>query len=146
MSMIKRKTIEIGGARVTVRSADGWTDIDRRAVLRDLVEALGTLSADGKRYDLGSKLRDRVAVFAACVIQTETVEGDLGFAWPGEAATTSELIAAFACVSLLPPGAIEQWLEAIDSVDQSPGDPDLSPEVDETDPKPPAASSKSGKR
>jgi hypothetical protein len=132
MSLIKRKTVEINGARVTVRSSTGWTATDRHAVMRDLYRSLGKLNEKRKVYEVGPRLEERIEVLGMLIAQTESVEGDLGFAWPGETATDDELRAVHEGIDGLPADAVLQWIQAINLVDKAPGNPDLAPEADET--------------
>lgn len=134
MGLIKHKTIEIEGAQVTVRSSDGWTDTDRVAVMRDLFRALGTLSADKTRYEVGSRLEQRIGVLATLIVHTESVAGDLGFVWPGEAASAAELVAVYNGIASLSSDAVDQWVQAVIDCDKTPGDEELAPEVDEENP------------
>lgn len=128
MSLIQRKTFEINGAHVTVRSSSGFTESKRQAVMHSLFRALGTLDEDKKVYIVSDDLIIPLAMFSTFVVHTEKIEGDLGFEWPSAGADGETLKAAlFAFDECMPPGADTKWSQAIEECDTPPSDPDLRP-------------------
>src|SRR5688572_22909861 len=61
------------------------------------------------------------------LVQTSTVDGDLGFDWPSPDASAEALLAAYEAWKQQPASLIRRWALAIEAVNASPNDPDLTP-------------------
>jgi hypothetical protein len=134
MPLINRKTVRIGGADVVVRTMSAWAKTDALTVRQKLFWAIAKeTEEDGKKmFEITDLESGRLAVFAAMLVGTESVNGDLGFEWPLPSAPASELVRAFAQIGdCLTGQQIEDWKTAIEEVDAPPGPTELAPDLPE---------------
>lgn len=137
-SIVNRKTVEVGKARVTVRSSSAWVLADADVVRNKMILALGEeVEEDGtKLYRVSDIEAGRLAVFILLVVNTEKTEG-LGFKWPLPSAGAAELVEAYRQLGdNLTALQLEAWQNAIQEVDRPPGDPDLAPGAEKNSERP----------
>lgn len=131
-SIVNRKTVDIGNARVTVRSSSAWALADADVVRNKMILEMGEeVEEDGKAlFRVNDIEAGRLAVFTLLVVNTEKIEG-IGFKWPLPSATAKDLVEAYQQLGdRLTALQLEAWQNAIREVDQPPGDPDLAPGAD----------------
>lgn len=128
-SIVNRKTVEIGNARVTVRSSSAWVLADADVVREKMILAMGDkVEEDGKTFFRVSDIEGgRLGVFVLLVTHTEKAE-DLDFKWPLPSASAKDLVDAYQqlgdCLTAL---QLEAWQDAIKEVNAPPGDPAVHP-------------------
>lgn len=114
---MRTDTFQLNGATITVAPETGASYLDKA-----LVEiALGI-------YDAGTTARDRFqrSYFASAYAQSK-VEGTLGFDWPADPSDETAMQAACASWLALPGEGVARWIRALNTVNESPNDPDLKP-------------------
>lgn len=116
---MRTQTFTHNGATITVK----------RAVIRDRLAANLIIAA----LDIGFDPLERYAAseFAQCVARTTNIDGDIGFTVPGVNATASELKAGLEAWLEADASLLVEWQSALNLVNISPNDPDLTPTTPE---------------
>lgn len=115
---MRSQSFEENGIRITVRpeTIEDALDTDM------LTFQIGTVGSARENF--------KRARFIQLVL-ISTVEGELGFAWPSADSSVRELLEAYEQWKQLPANLIRQWAAAIEAVNATPNDPNLTPAVSE---------------
>lgn len=130
--IVNRKTFHIRDAKVTVRSSSAWTMTDAETVRIKMIRTMGhEIDDNGKAVIRVTDIEaGRLGPFVLMLVNTESVEGSLGFNWPLPSAPGEELVKAYHelgnCLNV---NEVELWVSTLEEVDLPPGDPDLFPEA-----------------
>lgn len=112
---------DLGEVKIAVRRGTVRDRLARDAMVWELPKATSTAE------------RHAQLNFATVVIQTVSLEGDLGFAWPTPDASAEELTAAYNALMEVDAALWDNWHAAIMVADGSIADPELSEPPKKTD-------------
>ena len=123
------KTITLStGVKVTVGARNSWSLIHARSVANSIIIAMGIESL----MDLPRREQIQVSTYIDMLVDTEHIDGDLGFAWPEIGDDDKVIYAAYQAISHhLTPKDLMDWHGAILDVSYGPGEEELKPGVNE---------------
>jgi hypothetical protein len=130
--MIKKKTIEIAGGKVYLRTPPAWAYIDMQAAKPGIFAILGEPTEENSNvYMVGSVVGSRIGHLLQIVCSVERVNGKCGLKIPKIQDGTEALIAFYHAMEN--PEVLNFWeakelIGAAEEVCKPPGDPETQPE------------------